>query len=62
MTGAGEAAGEEAAGGRAPESADSDAADDEEAVEDEHLQDVPAGAGCTDIWEHLSEERRDDDE
>lgn len=24
---------------------------------DEHLQDVPDGAGCTEIWEHLSQER-----
>lgn len=25
--------------------------------DDEHLQDVPDGAGCTEIWEHLSRER-----
>lgn len=23
--------------------------------DDEHLRDVPDGAGCTEIWEHLSE-------
>lgn len=27
--------------------------------DDEHLQDVPDGAGCTEIWEHLSAERDD---
>lgn len=26
-------------------------------VETEHLDDVEAGAGCTEIWEHLSERR-----
>lgn len=31
-------------------------------VDDEHLQDVPDGAGCTEIWEHLSAERDDDTE
>ncbi|SEH64827.1 hypothetical protein SAMN05192561_12015 [Halopenitus malekzadehii] len=25
----------------------------------EHLEDVPAGAGCTEIWETLSERRAD---
>lgn len=30
------------------------------ADEDDHLDDVPDGAGCTEIWETLSE-RRDDD-
>lgn len=24
---------------------------------DDHLEDVVAGAGCTEIWEHLSERR-----
>jgi hypothetical protein len=32
---------------------------------DDHLRDVPDGAGCTEIWEYLSEreasEARDDD-
>lgn len=31
-------------------------------ADDEHLQDVPDGAGCTEIWEHLSGERNDDAE
>lgn len=25
--------------------------------EDAHLDDVEAGAGCTEIWEHLAEKR-----
>jgi hypothetical protein len=25
--------------------------------DDEHLKDVEEGAGCTEIWEHLSEKR-----
>ncbi|MFB6159866.1 MAG: hypothetical protein ABEJ61_01665 [Haloferacaceae archaeon] len=27
---------------------------------DDHLEDVPDGAGCTEIWAHLSEGRADD--
>ncbi|WP_435334661.1 hypothetical protein [Haloarchaeobius sp. TZWWS8] len=45
-----------------------DARDDEEQPEsegetsrkhrhDEHLRDVEVGAGCTEIWEHLSDQR-----
>ncbi|WP_256302063.1 hypothetical protein [Haloarchaeobius salinus] len=36
-----------------------DDADDERETErhDAHLRDVDPGAGCTEIWEHLSEER-----
>lgn len=30
-------------------------------VTDDHVADLPDGAGCTEIWEHLSE-RRDSDE
>jgi hypothetical protein len=26
-------------------------------TEDEHLEDLEDGAGCTEIWEHLSEHR-----
>ena len=26
--------------------------------EDSHLDDVPVGAGCTEIWEHLADRRR----
>jgi len=34
---------------------------DEEADEavDDHLADVEEGAGCTEIWEHLSEQREE---
>jgi hypothetical protein len=32
---------------------------DEEARE--HLQNVKDGCGCTEIWEHLSEDRRQND-
>lgn len=28
--------------------------------DDEHLSDVPDGAGCTEIWEHLAERREDE--
>lgn len=27
-------------------------------AEDEHFEDVDDGAGCTEIWEHLSRQRR----
>jgi len=30
---------------------------DDEERDDAHLQDVDPGAGCTEIWEHLSETR-----
>jgi hypothetical protein len=35
---------------------------DEEEEEEirEHLDDVEDGCGCTEIWEHLSEERDDE--
>ena len=36
-------------------------ATEDEAQEDDHLSDVPTGAGCTEIWEHLSERRTADD-
>ncbi|MFB6156806.1 MAG: hypothetical protein ABEJ34_03070 [Haloferacaceae archaeon] len=32
---------------------------DEEATDDDHLADVEDGAGCTEIWEHLSEQREE---
>jgi hypothetical protein len=39
-----------------PSNADAgDESDDE--TTDAHLADVEAGAGCTEIWEHLSETR-----
>ncbi|MFW5938084.1 MAG: hypothetical protein ACOCSN_03995 [Halanaeroarchaeum sp.] len=28
-------------------------------TEDEHLDEIEDGAGCTEIWEHLSEQRGD---
>ena len=31
--------------------------DEAEPVPDSHLEAVEAGAGCTDIWEHLAEVR-----
>lgn len=31
--------------------------DDAAAEDDDHLTDVPDGAGCTEIWEHISERR-----
>ncbi|WP_227373671.1 hypothetical protein [Haladaptatus halobius] len=32
-----------------------------EQSEDDHLDDVPDGSGCTEIWEHLSERRGEDE-
>ena len=32
----------------------------DEADPGSHLTDVPDGAGCTEIWEHLSDERDED--
>ena len=32
-------------------------AEDEPEDADDHLSDVPDGAGCTEIWEHLAERR-----
>lgn len=29
--------------------------------DDEHLDDIEEGAGCTEIWEHLSKKREDAD-
>lgn len=36
--------------------------DDHDLDVDDHLDDVEAGAGCTEVWEHLSEHRDDDEE
>jgi hypothetical protein len=30
---------------------------DDDSVDTDHLDDLEAGAGCTEIWEHLSERR-----
>ncbi|WP_058366178.1 hypothetical protein [Haloparvum sedimenti] len=38
---------------------DADAAREENAGDDDHLDDLPEGAGCTEIWEHLSERREE---
>lgn len=35
-------------------------AEDDARIEDEHLADVKDGCGCTEVWEHLSENRSDD--
>jgi hypothetical protein len=32
---------------------------DEDPAADDHLSEVKDGAGCTEIWEHLSERRSD---
>ena len=36
---------------------DVDTDGDSETREDDHLRDVEDGCGCTEIWEHLSEQR-----
>lgn len=33
-----------------------------EAADDTHLVDVADGCGCTEVWEHLSEQREGHDE
>ncbi|MFB6087661.1 MAG: hypothetical protein ABEJ85_03995 [Haloarculaceae archaeon] len=35
---------------------------DEEASDDDHLEEIEDGAGCTEIWERLSEQRASDDD
>jgi hypothetical protein len=42
-----------------PEVSDAEEPDAEEA--DEHLRDLEDGAGCTEIWAHLSEQRAGSD-
>lgn len=32
---------------------------EEDEREDAHLEDVEVGAGCTEIWEHLAEQREE---
>lgn len=34
----------------------------EEQEDDYHLRNLPDGIGCTEIWEHLSEARTEDEE
>jgi len=31
--------------------------DDDERIDTSHLDDVEDGCGCTEIWEHMSDER-----
>lgn len=38
----------------------SDTTAESEESSDDHLDDVQDGCGCTEIWEHLSEQRADD--
>lgn len=48
------------ADGRQQEDAEPEARTAESATEpdaDAHLEDVETGAGCTEIWEHLAEQR-----
>lgn len=35
---------------------------DSEDESGDHLEEVPDGAGCTGIWEHLSKQRNDGEE
>jgi hypothetical protein len=39
----------------------SDGNADEQEVDSEHVDDLPDGSGCTEIWEHLSEQRAAED-
>ncbi|MFB6128437.1 MAG: hypothetical protein ABEJ47_01620 [Halorhabdus sp.] len=34
-----------------------EAAESDRETDSEHLDEVPDGCGCTEIWEHLSDER-----
>lgn len=36
-------------------------AEDADTTEEAHLEEIPDGAGCVGIWEHLSDQRDDDD-
>ncbi|SMO51844.1 hypothetical protein [Halorubrum cibi] len=68
MTGTGESRRLTAEDERTTGSAENDDADDADETngfapsespsgEDDHLEDLKDGAGCTEIWEHLSENR-----
>ncbi|WP_268105272.1 hypothetical protein [Natronomonas gomsonensis] len=35
---------------------------DDESIDTSHLDDVQDGCGCTEIWEHMSDERDESDE
>jgi len=43
----------------AAESTDETAAEETESDEYSHLDDLADGAGCTEIWEHLSDSREE---
>lgn len=36
--------------------------DDDESIDTSHLDNVEDGCGCTEIWEHMSDERDEADE
>ena len=37
-------------------------AEEREREDEEHLEEIPDGSGCTEIWEHLSERRAEADD
>jgi len=39
---------------------DADASGDDESDDSAHLGSLPDGAGCAEVWEHLSENRDDE--
>ncbi|WP_277612882.1 hypothetical protein [Natrinema saccharevitans] len=41
------------------DASESDTPDEGSDRDDGHLEDVEVGAGCTEIWEHLAEEREE---
>lgn len=38
-----------------------ESATEAEDPDDEHLEDIPVGSGCVEVWEHLSESREDEE-
>lgn len=44
-----------------PASADESEGSSNPAETDDHLDDLADGAGCTEIWEHLSENRKSEE-
>jgi hypothetical protein len=42
-----------------PDTDEEEAADEPDAEEYGHLDDLADGAGCTEIWEHLSDSREE---
>lgn len=41
------------------ESTQEETESDREDTVNEHLESIPDGSGCTEIWEHLSQQRTD---